>query len=87
MVNEIVIDTKVLHKGLAHTLVNGGGTIPFSNFPFGVKVVVNNNFLEFQLFVKPSTVKFEKNIVNNYKKKPSVDLTVKDSSEGGSNLF
>ncbi len=48
---EIVVDTKLIHSGTLHGMVNNGGTIKFNNYPFGIRFKGNGSpFILLELY-------------------------------------
>ena len=84
MSDEIVIDTKLLNPYFLHGMINNGGAIKFSNYPFGVKFVGDEKKgnVEVQLFALKTGVMYKTHSNPSLKKKEKQENNL-DVEEGG----
>ena len=57
---EVVIDTKKLHFGYLHSMVQHGGSIKFNNFPFGIRIRgIGGPYVNVELFTIPVGIEYK----------------------------
>jgi len=76
---EIVIDTKKVHFGHLHSLIQNGGSIKFHNFPFGIRLRgIGGPYVNVELFAIPVGVEYKGHMnprkPKETKKEPKIEV-------------
>jgi len=81
---EIIVDTKLIHSGTLHGMINNGGTIKFNNYPFGIRLKGNGSpFILLELYaLRQEDNKNYKTKANPYVSKKVIKPTGPELEEG-----
>ena len=79
---KITVATKVMNKFLLHKFLEGGGTIVFNKYNFGLEIGGKGDFRELKLITFPETEKYTTIIESGPRKKKKAPMLEVDEEAG-----